>query len=123
MPSLGIQIMTAAATSVTFRCSAQEAERARRRAAREGVTLSVALRGLLADYAAGRMPTVLMARESEAIRKELRAIGINLNQSARSLNMGHHAPELGGQLRELVAVVRRMYGQLEAQGLVRRPRQ
>jgi hypothetical protein len=38
-------------TRLTFRCSSSEVEQARRRAEREGVTLSVALRCLLADYA------------------------------------------------------------------------
>lgn len=108
-------------TRLTFRCSTSEVEQARRRAEREGVTLSVALRCLLADYAAGRMPSVLIARTNEELRDALRPIGINLNQAARSLNAGEFPSELESILRELATKVRELVWQLDALKRRRRP--
>lgn len=108
-------------TRLTFRCSTSEAKQARRRAERESVTLSVALRCLLADYAAGRMPSVLVARSNEELRDALRPIGVNLNQAARSLNAGELPSELESILRELATKVRQLVWQLDALKRRRRP--
>jgi len=112
---------TVRTTRLTFRCSTSEMEQARRRAEREGGTLSVALRCLLADYAAGRMPSVLIARTNEELRDALRPIGVNLNQAARALNAGAFAPELEAIVREVATKVRELHWQLDALQRRQRP--
>jgi len=106
---------------LNFRCSAADAAAARERAAADGVSLSVALRSVVADYAAGRQPSVQMARTSSALCRELRAIGANLNQVARQLNSGRYPAELASIVARLGDLVRRLHDQLATQALPRRP--
>jgi hypothetical protein len=84
------------------------------------VSLSAALRSVVADYAAGRLPSVQMARANSALCRELRAIGGNLNQIARQLNSGRYPAELAEVVGRLAQVVRRLHEQLGAQALPRR---
>lgn len=98
---------------LSFRCSARDASRARRRAAREGVPLAVALRALLSDWAAGRRPSIAIARTHEALFKELHAIGVNLNQAARALNSGRYPSDLVPIVRRLAVVTRRLRQSLD----------
>jgi hypothetical protein len=109
-------------TLLNFRCSEADAAAARQRAATDGVSLSVALRAVVADYAAGRVATVQMARTSTALCRELRAVGGNLNQIARQLNSGRYPAELAEVVGRLGQVVRRLHDQLGAQALPRSPR-
>lgn len=110
-----------ASPRISFRCSAQDRALALKRAEREGDELSVAMRSLLADYGAGRMPSLQMARIFERLAGELRAIGVNLNQAARALNMGTFPDDLEDILRQMAKVVRKIRGRLVEYGVPRKP--
>ena len=93
---------------VAFRTSPQLIDAARKRAARENTTLSEIMRLLLADYAAARTSPLELARELYAFRRELNAVGINLNQLTRGANMGMlDLAELRPVLARLTALVTR----------------
>ena len=108
-------------TRHTFRCSTSLLDQARDRARREGASLSVALRALLSDYAAGRMPSLLVARTNEALAHELRAIGVNINQAAHALNSGIYPTDLLTHLRKLASALRRLQALLLGRALPHRP--
>ena len=106
---------------LSVRCNPQLLTRVQNRAAREGVCLSVALRALLSDYAAGRAPTVAVARSIDALKNELRPIGVNLNQAAHALNSGRYPRHLEPNLRRLVGALRRLRTLLDSYALPHKP--
>jgi hypothetical protein len=111
--------MLMSSTLLNFRCPEATAAAARQRAVTDGVSLSAALRSMVADYAEGRVASVQMARATSALCRELRAVGGNLNQVARQLNSGRYPGELAEVVGRLGQVVRRLHDQLGAQALPR----
>ena len=110
-----------ASPRITFRCSAEHRALAERRAERESGDLSVAMRALLADYVAGRKPSLELARRFETLAKDLRAIGVNLNQATRALNSGTFPNDLVPLLRKLARVVRTLGERFADYGVPRKP--
>ena len=89
--------------TISCRCSRHRVTKARERAKREGASLSTALRSLLYDYADDRSASVQVGRTCNRLLEEIRRIGVNLNQIARSLNAGLVEPHLTTDLRRLLA--------------------
>jgi len=96
---------------LSFRLDAQLAERATRQAARQETNLSVVLRLLVHDYVNRRSAPVEHARQLDALRRELLAVGRNLNQVTRAINAGL-APE---GYREVTDRLTRVVGRVVAQ--------
>lgn len=61
-------------------------------AARQDVSLSRYVRTLLLEHCLTERPPDEVASALSSLSRQLSAIGNNLNQIARALNAGHHAP-------------------------------
>ena len=112
-------------TTVSFRCSTATKAQAEARAESEGVSISTALRSLLSDYAHERLASPQLAKASGSNAEELRRIGLNLNQIARSLNTGivpdRLAAKLADPIKNLAKAVRRTHTLLVERQLPTKP--
>ena len=99
-------------SKLSFRVDADVAERAARRAAQEETTLSAVLRGLLLDYVSRRSAPVEHVRQLEGLRRELLAVGRNLNQVTRAVNAGIAPAGYRDVAERLTGVIGRVVEQL-----------
>jgi len=79
------------------------------------------LPALLTDYVEGRHPTIQVLQTLQHLAKELHAIGVNLNQAARALNMGERPGRLTPLLQHLAIQVQAAHDRLRPYHVPRTP--
>ena len=105
---------------VSFRASKPLVTAARDRADREGIVWPAVMRALLFDYAEGRCASPEIRRECNRLARQIRQLGVNVNQIARALNAGSGDPVALAELRDDLEQTNRLLRDVHRTVLARR---